>query len=67
MISTSTSSLPPVRWPVSEFVLIRSFFGQSTHEVIGRWPLQMPARPEVPDYFTEMEEWQRESDAPTDG
>ena len=60
-------SIPPVRWPVSEFVLIRSFFGQSTHEVIGRWPLQMPARPEVPDYFAEMEELQRAPDVPSDG
>jgi 2'-5' RNA ligase len=31
--------IPPIRWNAREFVLIRSFFGQSRHEVMGRWPL----------------------------
>ena len=31
--------IPPIRWTAREFVLIRSFFGQSRHEVVGRWPL----------------------------
>jgi 2'-5' RNA ligase len=59
-------SIPPVRWTVSDFVLIRSFFGQSTHEVIGRWRLDAPTKPEVPDYLEEMEELQRLSDLPID-
>jgi len=32
-------SIPPISWMAREFVLIRSFFGQSKHEVMGRWPL----------------------------
>jgi 2'-5' RNA ligase len=31
--------IPPIRWTAREFVLIRSFFGQSRHEVMGRWSL----------------------------
>jgi 2'-5' RNA ligase len=38
-IDTVAESMPPIRWNAHEFVLIRSFFGQSRHEVIGRWPL----------------------------
>jgi 2'-5' RNA ligase len=34
------TALPPIRWMASEFVLVRSFFGQSRHEVVGRWALQ---------------------------
>jgi 2'-5' RNA ligase len=29
-----------ISWPVNEFVLIRSLFGQSRHIVLGRWPLR---------------------------
>jgi RNA 2',3'-cyclic 3'-phosphodiesterase len=28
-----------IRWPAREFALIRSYYGQSRHEVLGRWPL----------------------------
>jgi RNA 2',3'-cyclic 3'-phosphodiesterase len=38
-IDTVAESMPPIRWNAHEFLLIRSFFGQSRHEVIGRWPL----------------------------
>lgn len=31
--------IPPISWQAREFVLIRSFFGQSRHEVMARWPL----------------------------
>ncbi len=31
--------IPPLSWLAREFVLIRRFFGQSRHEVMGRWPL----------------------------
>ena len=31
--------IPPISWRAREFVLIRSFFGQSRHEIMGRWPL----------------------------
>jgi 2'-5' RNA ligase len=47
-------SIPPIRWRVREFVLIRSFFGQSRYEVIGRWPLAMEPVPEVQDLLEEM-------------
>ena len=33
--------IPPISWRAREFVLIRSFFGQSKHEVMGRWPLEL--------------------------
>jgi 2'-5' RNA ligase len=35
--------IPPISWVAREFVLIRSFFGQSRHEIMGRWPLAVPA------------------------
>lgn len=47
-------SITPIHWHVHEFVLIRSFFGQSRSEVIGRWPLTMQAGPEVYDLLEEM-------------
>jgi 2'-5' RNA ligase len=37
--------IPPISWTAREFVLIRSFFGHSKHEVMGRWAL-VPADPE---------------------
>lgn len=33
-------TIAPLRWTVSELVLIHSVVGQSTHHVLGRWPLQ---------------------------
>jgi len=47
-------SIAPVRWHVHEFVLIRSFFGQSRYEVVGRWPLKAQAKPELHDLLEEM-------------
>jgi 2'-5' RNA ligase len=29
-----------IAWPVTEFVLVRSLFGQGRHIVLGRWPLR---------------------------
>lgn len=29
-----------IGWPVGEFVLVRSLFGQGRHIVLGRWPLR---------------------------
>src|SRR6185312_3843949 len=29
-----------IRWLVREFTLIRSYYGQSRHEVLGHWPLR---------------------------
>ena len=31
--------ITPVRWWVREFVLIDSLYGESRHELLGRWPL----------------------------
>ncbi len=47
-------SITPIHWHVHEFVLIRSFFGQSRFEAIGRWSLTMQAEPEVYDLLEEM-------------
>jgi RNA 2',3'-cyclic 3'-phosphodiesterase len=59
-IDTVEESIPPIRWNAHEFVLIRSFFGQSRHEVIGRWPL-------VGDHAEPVEfEWPDEFDLPAD-
>ncbi|MGA9853248.1 MAG: RNA 2',3'-cyclic phosphodiesterase [Gammaproteobacteria bacterium] len=33
-------SIEPIRWTVSEFVLIHSLLGRTEHRVLGRWPLQ---------------------------
>jgi len=52
--------IPPISWKPHEFVLIRSFFGQSRHEVIGRWPLVVAAH--EPLEF----EWPEEFDLPAD-
>lgn len=32
-------------WHADAFVLVQSFVGLSRHEVIGRWPLRLPAPP----------------------
>lgn len=39
MIDAIEVSMPSIHWRVREFVLVRSFFGQSRNEVVGRWPL----------------------------
>jgi 2'-5' RNA ligase len=39
-------TLVPISWTAREFVLMRSFFGQSRLEVIGRWPLRAAPAPE---------------------
>jgi len=47
-------SISPIHWRVHEFVLIRSFFGHSKNEVIGRWPLAIKPEPEAYDLLAEM-------------
>ncbi len=37
--ATPTEFITPVRWWVREFVLIDSLYGESRHEILGRWPL----------------------------
>lgn len=39
LIGIVQESMPPITWVADEFALIRRFFGQSRHEVVGRWPL----------------------------
>jgi RNA 2',3'-cyclic 3'-phosphodiesterase len=53
-VDTIEESITSIHWHVGEFVLIRSFFGQSKHEVIGRWPLAIEPEPEMPDLLAEM-------------
>ena len=45
-IDAVQESMTPISWLAREFVLIRSFFGQSRLEVIGRWPLVVEPEPE---------------------
>jgi hypothetical protein len=33
-------SVSPLRWPVTEFVFIRSLPGKSTHVILDCWPLR---------------------------
>lgn len=47
-------AIPPVSWHVSEFVLIRSFFGESRFEVVGQWSLPNPKPAEVLDLMDEL-------------
>lgn len=53
-IEAIEDAITPIQWKVREFVLVRSFFGQSRHEVIGRWPLVFESVPEVPDMLDEL-------------
>jgi 2'-5' RNA ligase len=53
-VDTIEESITSIHWHVHEFVLIRSFFGQSKYEVIGRWPLAIEPEPEVQDMLAEM-------------
>jgi 2'-5' RNA ligase len=66
-IEAIEESVVPIQWRACEFVLIRSFFGESRFEVVGRWPLaeaseqpsvdlldelaNMPDLPDLPDAY----------------
>lgn len=66
-IEAIEESVVPIQWRAREFVLIRSFFGESRFEVVGRWPLaeaseqpsvdlldelaNMPDLPDLPDAY----------------
>lgn len=54
LIDAVEESITPIHWRVGEFVLIRSFFGQSRYEVIGRWPLTQAPEPVAYDMLEEM-------------
>ncbi|MEO8778071.1 MAG: 2'-5' RNA ligase [Rhodanobacter sp.] len=47
-------SIAPIQWHAREFVLLRSFFDQYQHEVIGCWPLASEPVPEVIDMLAEL-------------
>lgn len=49
-IESIQEAITPISWQVREFVLIRSFFGQSRHEVVQRWVLNEPPS-EQPEVF----------------
>jgi 2'-5' RNA ligase len=53
-IDAIEESIKPIRWRAEEFVLIRSFFGQASHEVIGRWPLASEPAPAAVDMLAEL-------------
>lgn len=60
-------SITPLQWRVQEFVLIRSFFGQTRYEVIGRWPLAMETKPEVYDLREELARMRALPELPDEG
>lgn len=41
--SVPERAVEPFSWMVREFVLIHSVYGQSRHQVLGRWPLRTDA------------------------
>ncbi|WP_254063305.1 2'-5' RNA ligase family protein [Rhodanobacter sp. L36] len=43
-IDAIQESITPIRWTANEFVLVRSFFGRSRHELVGQWALE-PSMP----------------------
>lgn len=47
-------AITPIQWHAQEFVLLRSYFGQFRHEVIGCWPLAPEPAPEVIDMLAEL-------------
>lgn len=53
-IEAIEDAITPIQWKVRDFVLMRSFFGQSRHEVIGRWPLTPEPKPEAQDMLDEL-------------
>ncbi|MEO6800890.1 MAG: 2'-5' RNA ligase [Rhodanobacter sp.] len=55
-IDAIEESITPIQWHVREFLLLRSFFGQSRHQVIGAWPLasEPEAEPDVVDMLAEL-------------
>lgn len=42
----------PIKWTVSEIVLIHSRAGRAEHIIVGRWPLGVPAVAEPPEPIT---------------
>ncbi len=40
----NTFAIEPISWTVDEFFLIDSLYGQSKHELLGRWPLMRTMR-----------------------
>lgn len=53
-IEAIEEAITPIQWRAREFVLVRSFFGQSRHQVIGRWPLISEAAPAVHNMLDEL-------------
>lgn len=53
-IDAIEESITPIQWHVREFLLLRSFFGHSRHEVIGRWPLASEPEMEAVDMLAEL-------------
>lgn len=53
-IDAIEEAIVPIQWYASEFVLIRSFFGESRLEAIGRWPLAGAPKTEVIDLMDEL-------------
>lgn len=53
-IEAIEDAITPIQWTAREFVLIRSFFGQSRYQVIGRWPLVREAEPVAHDMLDEL-------------
>jgi 2'-5' RNA ligase len=54
-IDAIQESILPICWSVREFVLIRSFFGESRHEVVQRWALESPVAPPAGAFTLEFD------------
>ncbi|MEO8810858.1 MAG: 2'-5' RNA ligase [Rhodanobacter sp.] len=65
-IGAIEESISPIQWHVREFVLLRSFFGQSRHQVIGRWALAREPEPEPIDMLSELANMPELPDLPDD-
>jgi 2'-5' RNA ligase len=53
-IEAIQKTITPIQWKVREFVIVRSFFGHTRHEVIGRWPLLFQPEPEASNMLDEL-------------
>ena len=63
-IDAIQEAIPPIHWRANEFVLVRSFFGQSRHELVGRWALESSAGADSPSALEEN--WELPEDFKSD-
>ncbi len=67
LIDAIEESITPIHWPVADFVLIRTFFGHSRQEVVGRWPLARAVEEPAIDLLCEMSDLLDLPESPDEG